>query len=193
MPPDDTTGATRQTPIVAIWAIVFAVLALGGGLGAFVMTRGSGSDSASAVLRPPMPGHGMVMPSDVGAMPMRGELEVHVGDYWFKPSSRTLKAGAYTFAAHNHGVIPHDVMLERVPIKFASPGRPVDEAAPFGLDGLDPGKDLRTRVTLTPGKWELFCSVSGHYMAGQHAVITVTGSARHGHMDTPSPKPMGMS
>lgn len=102
-------------------------------------------------------------------------LDVAIGDYWFKPSSNRLRTGAYTFKAHNYGSIPHDVMIERTPIKMSAPGAPIDEAAPYGLDGMEPGLTKATKVMLTAGRWELFCSLPGHYVAGQREIITVYG------------------
>ena len=79
-------------------------------------------------------------------------------------------------------------MLERTPIEFSGPGAPVDEAAPYGVDGLEPGTTKTTEIMLTPGRWEVFCSVAGHYQAGQHQILTVYGHMPRGMK---APKPMG--
>lgn len=71
-------------------------------------------------------------------------------------------------------------MIERVPIKLSAPGTPIDAAAPFGLDGMQPGMTKSTRIMLTAGKWELFCSVPGHFQSGQHQIITVYGRMPRG-------------
>ena len=192
MSPEGTTETRQPLSAVVAGVVVLLILVLAGVLGAFVLTRSSGSTDTAAD-RLPMPGHGYVMPNQIAATASPGRLDVHVGDFWFKASRTTLKAGVYTFAAHNHGVIQHDVMIERMPIKWEN-GEPADDAAPFGIDGLKPGMNMHTKIALTPGKWELFCSFPGHYASGQHEVITVTKSAHAGHMPTPAAKPMtGMS
>ena len=172
-----TRGQRIWMPVLIVVAVL-AAAALPTGI--VLLARGSDDDVAAAYrhssnTRPVMPGHGLVMPSDVHAMARAGELVVDVGDYWFKPSSRSLRAGRYRLAVHNYGVIQHDVMVERTPIKFSAPGQPVDEAAPYGVDGLMPGMRKSASMVLGPGRWEIFCSVGGHYMSGQHVVINVSG------------------
>jgi uncharacterized cupredoxin-like copper-binding protein len=125
--------------------------------------------------RPVMPGHGSVMPTDVRADARPGEFVVAVGDYWFKPSSRSLRAGRYRLVAQSYGVVAHDVMVERVPIAFEAPNQPVDEAAPYGIEDVVPGVRKSATVVLGPGRWAVFCSISGHYVAGQHFTLDVHG------------------
>ncbi|MBI5105130.1 MAG: hypothetical protein HZB46_09145 [Solirubrobacterales bacterium] len=129
---------------------------------------------------PVMPGHGAVMPTDVTPVARHGQFAVDVGDYWFKPSSRRLRAGRYQLVVRSYGITGHDVMIERTPIEMSAPGQPVDEAAPYGVDGLEPGTRRSTSVVLGPGRWEVFCSVGGHYLAGQHFTIDVSGRLPHG-------------
>ena len=111
----------------------------------------------------------------VGAGPAR-TVSVHVGDYWFKLSTDRVPAGRITLTARNVGATVHDVMIERVPIKLSAPGVPVDMAAQGGFDGLAPNSARRTTVVLTPGRYAIFCSVPGHYQAGQHGELTVTAA-----------------
>lgn len=111
-----------------------------------------------------------------GAEPAR-TVNVHVGDYWFKLSTDRVPAGRVTLTARNVGATMHDVMIERVPIKLSAPGVPVDMAAQAGFDGLEPGSASRTTVVLAPGRYAIFCSVPGHYQAGQHGELTVTAAA----------------
>ena len=139
-------------------------------------TRGDGTASPNtSASRPVMPGHGLVMPTDVAAVGGPRQLVVAVGDYWFKPSVRRLRAGRYGLVARNYGVTAHDVMVERTPIEFSEPGQPVDEAAPYGVEALTPGTRGSTSVVLGPGRWEVFCSVGGHYQSGQHFTLDVYG------------------
>ena len=168
-------------PLVFLAASVLALLSIIGVL--LLATR----DARSINL---VSGHHMY-PSHVRPLTSHGRLDVAVGDYWFKPSAHRLRAGRYRFSTHNYGVVQHDVMIERTPIKFASAGAPVDDAAPFGVDGLQPGMTKSTTVMLTPGRWEIFCSVASHYQSGQHQIITVYGHMPKG-MRAPAQAPMGM-
>ena len=127
-----------------------------------------------------MPGHGSVMPTDVRAIARPGEFVVAVGDYWFKASSRRLRAGRYRLVAQSYGIIAHDVMIERVPIAFTAPNQPVDEAAPYGIEDVVPGVRKSDTVVLGPGRWEVFCSIGGHYVAGQHLTLDVHGRLPRG-------------
>ena len=143
--------------------------------------HGDHADDASVPDAPVMAGHGTVMPTDVRVSGGVRLLAVGVGDYWFKPSSRRLAAGRYTLSARNYGILPHDVMIERTPIEFSAPGQPVDEAAPYGVEELEPGAAKSSgEVVLGPGRWVLFCSLPGHYTAGQRAVIDVYGQLPKG-------------
>jgi uncharacterized cupredoxin-like copper-binding protein len=170
-------------PLVFIVVAMTAVFAV---IGVLVLaTRNAGSSSNRS-----LSGHHMYA-GHVTPNARRGDLEVLVGDYWFKPSTHRLRAGVYRFVAHNYGIVQHDVMLERTPIRFSAPGTPVDEAAPYGVDGLQPGMTKSTTVMLTAGRWEVFCSVAGHYQSGQHQILTVYGRMPRG-MRAPRSTGMGM-
>jgi uncharacterized cupredoxin-like copper-binding protein len=59
-----------------------------------------------------------------------------------------------------------------------SDGRTVDEEAlaQRGLRALEPGASGAVRdlqVHLTPGRYVLFCNMSGHYLGGMHRVLVV--------------------
>jgi uncharacterized cupredoxin-like copper-binding protein len=158
--------------------VLLAIALLTALLSVFVLTRSSGSgDGASpAAVQPQvMPGMGSMMPESTHVPMGAWQLNVAIGDYWFKAGKTRLPAGVYTFKARNYGVVQHDIMIERMPIMFSAPGAPLDKAAPYGLDGMEPGMTKSTKVVLTAGRWELFCSVPGHYQAGQRQIITVYG------------------
>jgi len=178
--PEPSSRLTRLDPLVFLAAALLAVFAAIGIL--LYATRGSSDNGVAAT------GHHMY-PAHVTPHARKGQLEVAVGDYWFKPSTHRLRAGVYRFTTHNYGVVQHDVMVERTPIKLASPGAPIDEAAPYGVDDLQPGTTKSTKVMLTAGRWELFCSVPGHFQSGQHQLITVYGHMPRGMQ---LPKSMGM-
>ena len=110
------------------------------------------------------------------AQAANGKVYAQLGDYWVAPSVSTVRAGKVTFYATNVGKVPHELMVERMPIKFDSPMRPTEDAALGMIEDMDAGETGQMTVSLTPGTYMLFCNVTGHYAAGQHTVFRVTGS-----------------
>ena len=86
----------------------------------------------------------------------------------------TIAAGKVTFVARNIGMLKHELMIERVPLKMDGPGRPNEDSAQGMIKDMDSMQSGKMTVRLTPGTYELFCNVPGHYAAGQHTLFTVT-------------------
>ena len=80
-------------------------------------------------------------------------------DYTMHSSDPTLKAGVVTFSAANYGLDDHNLTIAGVA------GASVDVPA-----GGDP---YTLEVTLAPGTYRLFCSLTGHDAAGMHTTIAV--------------------
>ena len=183
--PDDKRSFLDRHSGAALSLALGAILVALVGAGALIATnRKAGRADSEA------PPHNM-LPSHVRTHTRKGELEVLVGELWFKPSATRLHAGTYRLIARSYGGTAHDTMLERAPIKMEAPGQPMDSAAPFGIDDLQPGMTKSTTVTLTRGRWELFCSFASHYQGGQHRYITVYGNLPRGKPR--APKMGGMS
>jgi len=52
----------------------------------------------------------------------------------------------------------------------------VDEEALHAIgtvEGVDPHGVRRVRLHLAPGRYELFCNMAGHFMAGMHGELVV--------------------
>ena len=75
-------------------------------------------------------------------------------------ASKQLKAGQLTFDVKNTGQAPHDLVLV---------GNGVNAKTPL----LNAGATGQVKVTLKPGKYELYCSVPGHKQAGMDLNVTV--------------------
>ena len=175
----DKDARPRNTKL-RIVAVVAAALSAGALVIAITLAFATTADNANqpswagarydAVHHPTFAGH----PRMGSGQMMRGRsLHVHAGDYWFTLSTKHLVAGKVTLTAHNLGATVHDVMIERIPIKFSAPGAPIDMAAQGGVDGVAPGTAKTTNVVLTSGRYRVFCSVPDHYGAGQWADLTV--------------------
>jgi len=80
-----------------------------------------------------------------------------------------------TFNATNAGQVPHELMIERMPIKMDAPNQPNEDAAQGMIDDMSPGQSGSMTLNLKAGTYELFCNAPGHYALGQHTMFKVTG------------------
>ena len=174
--------------------LVLSVAALALSIAAFVVALSNDSSGKSGSVMPAaaartgmMSGgasQGMMSGSDARgrfsaatiAQAARGKVYVQLGDYWVAPSVASVRAGKVSFYATNVGKVPHELMVERMPIKFDSPMHPTEDAALGMVEDMDTGETGRMTVDLSPGRYMLFCNVTGHYAAGQHTVVRVTAS-----------------
>jgi uncharacterized cupredoxin-like copper-binding protein len=117
--------------------------------------------------------HGRFAAGQVAAA-AKGTVYVNLGDYWVQPAVSSVRAGKITFVAKNVGQIPHELMVERAPIKMMSIGKPDEDAAQGMIDDMSSGQSGHMSVRLKPGRYVLFCNAPGHYAAGQHIPFTVT-------------------
>lgn len=92
-----------------------------------------------------------------------------------------LAAGEVVLRVQNRGPDAHElivVRLDRESLPMRSDGMTVSEEAvqrrEVGV--LEPGasgalRDLR--LSLAPGRYQLFCNMSGHYLSGMHTLLVV--------------------
>jgi uncharacterized cupredoxin-like copper-binding protein len=120
---------------------------------------------------------GGAAPGGAVAKPSSGattQVSADLGDYSVRPDMQSVPAGKVTFTATNVGAVPHELMVERAPIKMEGPGSPVEDAALGMIEDMEPGESGQMTVTLKPGMYVLFCNVPGHYAAGQHTMLRVS-------------------
>ena len=117
-------------------------------------------------------GHGRFTAMQMAAA-TRGTVYVQLGDYWAAPTVGSVHAGKVTFMARNVGRTFHELMVERMPIRYDGPQMPNEKAAQGMIDDMQPGQSGRVTMHLKPGKYMLFCNAPGHFAAGQHTVFTV--------------------
>ena len=167
--------------VFSIFALLLAVVAVAVAFLEGGKSTNSGSNAASTSAGTATPavagGMGSANQGAMGGMAAGapGTVNVALGDMWVRPSVASVPAGKVTFRARNMGHLTHELMIERMPIKLSSPGQPVEDAAQGMVADMQPGGTGKMTLRLKPGKYELFCNVSGHYAAGQHTVFTVTG------------------
>jgi len=88
-------------------------------------------------------------------------IEVRETEYKLDPARITLsKPGTYVFKAENAGSITHALEIE---------GKGVEEET----EDLGAGQNAELRVTLKPGKYEIYCPVGGHKEQGMEGTVTV--------------------
>jgi uncharacterized cupredoxin-like copper-binding protein len=190
---------TRSLEVSGPLALILSFFALALGIGAIVIALGNSSDNTgmmggtSAGAGTPQQTTGMMSSGTAGGMMMgvgghgkftsamvgaaaHGKVYVQLGDYWAAPAVSSVRAGKVTFIASNIGQVPHELMVERMPMKFDSPMHPNEDAAQGMIEDMDPGKGGRMTMRLRPGTYMLFCNLPGHYAAGQHTIFKVTSS-----------------
>jgi uncharacterized cupredoxin-like copper-binding protein len=191
---------TRSLEVAGPLALVFSFFALAIGIAALAIALGNGSDDTSMMsgtsagaagvgqstgmmgsatsggMMMGVGGHGRFTSAMTGAS-AHGTIYVQLGDYWVAPTVSSVRAGKVTFVANNVGRMPHELMVERMPMKFDSPMHPNEDAAQGMIEDMDPGKSARMTMRLRPGTYMLFCNLPGHYAAGQHIVFNVTKAA----------------
>jgi uncharacterized cupredoxin-like copper-binding protein len=107
-------------------------------------------------------------------------VRVTMRDFRISVSPDRVAAGNVLLALQNQGPDTHELIVvrsrSRLPLRLD--GLTVDERALSAvtvgsLDGAGPGTKRRLRLHLEPGRYELFCNMAGHFMAGMHAELMV--------------------
>jgi uncharacterized cupredoxin-like copper-binding protein len=111
----------------------------------------------------------------------RGAL-VAVKEADFKiTAAGSLSAGDVDLRVHNGGPDEHELIVVRSPsgqLPMRRDGVTIDEdklekAEVGSLDPGQPGATRDLRLHLAPGRYVLFCNMSGHYMGGMHTTVVV--------------------
>jgi|SRR6266571_2414131 len=90
-----------------------------------------------------------------------------------------MSAGAAELVVTNHGPDTHELIIvrsQRSQLPLRLDGLTVDEDALHEVaivEGVDPEGVGRVRLHLAPGRYELFCNMAGHFMAGMHSDLVV--------------------
>ena len=107
-------------------------------------------------------------------------VEVNERDFHIAITPNHVPAGNVLLVARNQGPDTHEVIVvrsrSRLPLRLD--GLTVDEAAlehvtVASFDGAGPGTARYLRLHLAPGRYELFCNMAGHFMAGMHGELVV--------------------
>jgi len=90
-----------------------------------------------------------------------------------------IAAGEAELVVTNHGPDTHELIVVRsrrshLPVRLD--GLTVDEEAlrtVVTVEGVAPDGVRRVRLHLAPGRYELFCNMAGHFMAGMYGDLVV--------------------
>ena len=134
---------------------------------------------------------GVVIASAGSEAPARS-LAVELDEWDLTVSAETVPAGPVTLDQANTGELEHELLIVRTDLAA--------DDLPMGLEGvspatagkvvygtahshhtstkargrhLQPGESKREQIRLSPGRYVLLCSITGHYEAGQRAALRV--------------------
>ena len=100
------------------------------------------------------------------ALPPLTRVQVTAKEFYFSLSRQTVKAGPAIIELVNFGEDPHDLRLQRV-----------GGAHIAGTPQVQPGAYYDLKVTLLPGKYNLWCSIANHRALGMQATLIVRKNA----------------
>jgi uncharacterized cupredoxin-like copper-binding protein len=114
------------------------------------------------------------------AAPVASRVTIVVRDFAIR-APREVAATTTRFAVRNAGPEDHELLVVRTPsrrLPLRRDGVTVDERAlerrtVAVLEPIVAGRVRDVDVRLTPGRYVLFCNMTGHYLGGMHAVLTV--------------------
>jgi len=109
-------------------------------------------------------------------------VEVSEGDFHIVVNPAVVPAGKVLLTVHNSGPDQHELIVVRLgasSIPLRADGITVDEdalekATVGALEPGTPGSVRRLSVKLRPGRYEVFCNMSGHYLGGMYNELTVS-------------------
>jgi uncharacterized cupredoxin-like copper-binding protein len=115
-----------------------------------------------------------------GAQPPAPTVNVTERDFHIKAPSE-LKAGEVRLSVYNDGPDTHELIVVREgtkPLPFRRDGLTIDEDAvdddtAGNLEPGAPGSRRTLDLQLKPGRYVLFCNMSGHYLGGMHTQLVV--------------------
>jgi uncharacterized cupredoxin-like copper-binding protein len=109
------------------------------------------------------------------------EAVVHVTtkDFRIVLRPKHVPAGEVRIELTNDGPVTHELIIarrrsNRLPLRRDELTVDEDALRPVGtIEGLGPGHVERLSLHLAPGRYQLFCNMAGHFLAGMHAELVV--------------------
>jgi uncharacterized cupredoxin-like copper-binding protein len=119
--------------------------------------------------------------SHSGAADVSSSIRVSERDFDID-APKSVSAGEVELRVENKGPDAHELLVVRAgrgPLPMRSDGLTVDEeglarTSAGVLEPSQPGVVRSLRVHLTPGRYVLYCNMSGHFLGGMHTVLVVS-------------------
>jgi uncharacterized cupredoxin-like copper-binding protein len=111
-----------------------------------------------------------------GAADAASSLNVKLTDFKVTPAKSSIGHGKTTFRVTNSASMEHELVVIKTSTKAAKLKIVSGKASEKGSVGeveLAGHKSKSLTLNLKKGHYALICNVSGHYMAGMHADLTV--------------------
>ena len=91
------------------------------------------------------------------------------------------RSGGLVLSVHNRGPDAHELIVvrersARLPLRRDGSTVSEEKLEPIIVGTLEPGEPgsvRKLRLHLAPGRYELFCNMSGHYLGGMHTTLVV--------------------
>ena len=99
-------------------------------------------------------------PSGSTVVPSR--VQVTAKEFYFQLSRHSVSAGPAIVELVNFGQDPHDLRLQLTGSKRV-----------YDTPVIQPGKYYDLKVTLQPGKYQLYCGIANHRSLGMQATLVV--------------------
>jgi uncharacterized cupredoxin-like copper-binding protein len=107
-------------------------------------------------------------------------VRVNERDFRITIAPHHVPAGDVLLVVRNQGPDTHELIIvrlrSRLPLRrdgLTVDERALDPVTVASLDGAGPGAVRQERLHLAPGRYELFCNMAGHFMAGMQGELVV--------------------
>jgi uncharacterized cupredoxin-like copper-binding protein len=110
------------------------------------------------------------------------QLDIEMGDYFFKPDDASVTAGSVGITAPNVGDVEHELVIFKTdenPADLPVSDGNVDEAAleaqgaeEIGELEAEAGETAEGAFDLAAGSYAMICNLPGHYQKGMYGSLT---------------------
>jgi plastocyanin len=104
----------------------------------------------------------VLVPAQAGAKSYPSRVQVTAKEFWFTLSNRTVKPGPAVIEFVNFGQDQHDMRVQRV-----------GSTRVYSVPMVAPGGHFDLELTLSPGRYLLWCSIANHRQLGMQAALVV--------------------
>lgn len=104
----------------------------------------------------------VLLPGQARAKTFPTRVQVTAKEFWYALSSRSVKSGPAVIQFVNFGEDPHDMRVQKA-----------GTTKVFSVPTVQPGDHFDLSLTLSPGRYLLWCSIANHRQLGMQATLVV--------------------